>query len=186
MRKILLPWGGEMGIISLRCRVSAASGGASPAAGGGVLVTPCRCRAILFSSSLYHLLIGRATRIGPSRALGKVFDLCGTGRNVQLGHSCFSVRSGGQQMMVYRTGSYSSCIQTPARCSAGYAGGPEIRPHSLFAVRSRVGTRSMRTWDFLLAAGIFRPRLGSMEFGLWGLRRVGREGDAFLVPGGQC
>lgn len=27
MRKILLPWGGEMGIISLRCRVSAAPGG---------------------------------------------------------------------------------------------------------------------------------------------------------------
>ena len=45
----------------------------SPAAGGGVLVTPCRCRAILFSSSLYHLLIGRATRIGPSRAAGKNF-----------------------------------------------------------------------------------------------------------------
>lgn len=43
----------------------------------------------------------------------------------------------------------------------------------------------MRTWDFLPAAGIFRLRLGSMEFGLWGLRRVGREGDAFLVPGGQ-
>ena len=43
----------------------------------------------------------------------------------------------------------------------------------------------MRTWDFLLAAGIFRLRLGSMEFGFWGLRRVGREGDAFLVPGGQ-
>ena len=73
MRKILLPWGGEMGIISLRCRVSAASGGASPAAGGGVLVTPCRCRAILFSSSLYHLLIGRATRIGPIVRIGKDF-----------------------------------------------------------------------------------------------------------------
>ena len=43
----------------------------------------------------------------------------------------------------------------------------------------------MRTWDFLLAAGIFRLRLGSMEFGLWCLRRVGREGDALLVPGGQ-
>ena len=78
-----------MGIISLRCRVSAASGGASPAAGGRVLVTPCRCRAILFSSSLYHLLIGRATRIGPSRAAGKNFNLRGTGRNVQPGHSCF-------------------------------------------------------------------------------------------------
>ena len=24
-----------------------------------------------------------------------------------------------------------------------------------------------------------------MEFGLWGLRRVGREDDALLVPGGQ-
>lgn len=43
----------------------------------------------------------------------------------------------------------------------------------------------MRTWDFLLAAGIFRPGLGSMEFGLWGLHRVGRDGDALLVPGGQ-
>ena len=39
----------------------------------------------------------------------------------------------------------------------------------------------MRTWDFLPAAGIFRLRLGSMEFGLWGLRRVGREGDALFV-----
>lgn len=56
MRKILLPWGGEMGIISLRCRVSAASGGASPAAGGGVLVTPCRCRAILFSVAIVPLV----------------------------------------------------------------------------------------------------------------------------------
>ena len=54
-----------------------------------MLVTPCRCRAILFSSSLYHLLIGRATRIGPSRAAGKNFNLRGTGRNVQPGHSCF-------------------------------------------------------------------------------------------------
>ena len=99
MRKILLPWGGEMGIISLRCRVSAASGGASPAAGGGVLVTPCRCRAILFSSSLYHLLIGRATRIGPSRAAGKNFNLRGTGRNVRGGHSCFLCKSGGRQVL---------------------------------------------------------------------------------------
>ena len=99
MRKILLPWGGEMGIISLRCRVSAASGGASPAAGGGVLVTPCRCRAILFSSSLYHLLIGRATRIGPSRAAGKNFNLRGTGRNVRGGHSCFLCKSGGRQIL---------------------------------------------------------------------------------------
>lgn len=99
MRKILLPWGGEMGIISLRCRVSAASGGASPAAGGGVLVTPCRCRAILFSSSLYHLLIGRATRIGPSRAAGKNFNLRGTGRNGRGGHSCFLCKSGGRQVL---------------------------------------------------------------------------------------
>lgn len=45
-----------MGIISLRCRVSAASGGASPAAGGGVLVTPCRCRAILFSVAIVPLV----------------------------------------------------------------------------------------------------------------------------------
>lgn len=65
-----------MGIISLRCRVSAASGGASPAAGGGVLVTPCRCRAILFSSSLYHLLIGCATRIGLHRARWEKFLIC--------------------------------------------------------------------------------------------------------------
>ena len=46
--------------------------------------------------------------------------------------------------------------------------------------------RANRGSLFLPAAGRFRPRLGSMEFGLWGLRRVGREGDALLVPGGQC
>lgn len=135
MRKILLPWGGEMGIISLRCRVSAASGGASPAAGGGVLVTPCRCRAILFSSSLYHLFMSCATRIGPSRAAGKNFNLRGTGRNVRGGHSCFSVRSGRQQMMACRTGSYSSCIQSPCLLShriCGRAGGkPPPLPRSL-------------------------------------------------------
>ena len=139
MRKILLPWGGEMGIISLRCRVSAASGGASPAAGGGVLVTPCRCRAILFSSSLYHLLIGRATRIGPSRAAGKNFNLRGTGRNVRGGHSCFSVRSGRQQMMACRTGSYSSCIQSPCLLSHWICGraGDELPPFPVHCAFSR-------------------------------------------------
>ena len=99
MRKILLPWGGEMGIISLRCRVSAASGGRVACCRRWGVGAPCRCRAILFSSSLYHLLIGRATRIGPSRALGKVFDLCGTGRNVRGGHSCFLCKSGGRQIL---------------------------------------------------------------------------------------
>ena len=45
--------------------------------------------------------------------------------------------------------------------------------------------RTNRGSLFLSAAGGFRPRLGSMEFGFWGLRRVGREDDALLVPGGQ-
>ena len=99
MRKILLPWGGEMGIISLRCRVSAASGGRVACCRRWGVGAPCRCRAILFSSSLYHLLIGRATRIGPSRAAGKNFNLRGTGRNVRGGHSCFLCKSGGRQVL---------------------------------------------------------------------------------------
>ena len=99
MWKILLPWGGEMGIISLRCRVSAASGGRVACCRRWGVGAPCRCRAILFSSSLYHLLIGRATRIGPSRAAGKNFNLRGTGRNVRGGHSCFLCKSGGRQVL---------------------------------------------------------------------------------------
>ena len=178
MRKILLPWGGEMGIISLRCRVSAASGGASPAAGGGVLVTPCRCRAILFSSSLYHLLIGRATRIGPSRAAGKNFNLRGTGRNVQPGHSCFSVQSGRQQMMVYRTGSYSSCIQNPCplfRRICGRAG--DTPPFPVRCAFSR--------WNSVHADLGFPPRGRNLPAaaGFYGVRVLG------LTPrraGGRC
>ena len=101
-----------MGIISLRCRVSAASGGASPAAGGGVLVIPCRCRAILFSSSLYHLLIGRATRIGPSRAAGKNFNLRGTAGMAEVdipvfyvsqvaGRYCVAVKKGDTKIVLF-------------------------------------------------------------------------------------
>lgn len=104
-----------------------------------MLVTPCRCRTILFSSSLYHLLIGRATRIGPSRAAGKNFNLRGTGRNVQPGHSCFSVRSGRQQMMVYRTGSYSSYIQNPCPLFRRICGraGDELPPFPVHCAFSR-------------------------------------------------
>ena len=36
--------------------------------------------------------------------------------------------------------------------------------------------RTNRGSLFFPTAGRFRPRLGSMEFGFWGLRRVGREG----------
>lgn len=65
-----------MGIISLRCRVSAASGGASPAAGGGELALPAAAVLFCFLLSLYHLFTGRATRIGPiAGVLGKVFNL---------------------------------------------------------------------------------------------------------------
>ena len=63
-------------------------------------------------------------------------------------------------------------------------------PPSLLAARPcaeyrEPPVRANRGCLFLSAAGGFRPQLGSMEFGFWGLRRVGREGDALLVPGGQ-
>ena len=74
MRKILLPWGGEMGIISLRCRVSAASGGASPAAGGGELALPAAAVLFCFLLPLYHLFMSCATRIGPIARSGKKFQ----------------------------------------------------------------------------------------------------------------
>ena len=65
-----------------------------------------------------------------------------------------------------------------------------IPPPSLLAARPcaecrKPPVRTNRGSLFLSAAGGFRPRLGSMEFGFWGLRRVGREGNALLVPGGQ-
>ena len=178
MRKILLPWGGEMGIISLRCRVSAASGGSVACCRRWGVGAPCRCRAILFSSSLYHLLIGRATRIGPSRAAGKNFNLRGTGRNVQPGHSCFSVRSGRQQMMVYRTGSYSSCIQNPCplfRRICGRAG--DTPPFPVRCAFSR--------WNSVHADLGFPPRGRNLPaaagfYGVWALGLTPRR------AGGRC
>ena len=139
-----------------------------------MLVTPCRCRAILFSSSLYHLLIGRATRIGPSRAAGKNFNLRGTGRNVQPGHSCFSVRSGRQQMMACRTGSYSSCIQSPCLLSHWICGraGDELPPFPVHCAFSR--------WSL---GGHPRGRRISAAAGFYGVRVLG------LTPrraGGRC
>ena len=65
-----------MGIISLRCRVSAASGGASPAAGGGVLVTPCRCRAILFSIMIIPLVYEPCNPHWAHRAHWEKFLIC--------------------------------------------------------------------------------------------------------------
>ena len=178
MRKILLPWGGEMGIISLRCRVSAASGGSVACCRRWGVGAPCRCRAILFSSSLYHLLIGRATRIGPSRAAGKNFNLRGTGRNVQPGHSCFSVRSGRQQMMVYRTGSYSSCIRNPCplfRRICGRAG--DTPPFPVRCAFSR--------WNSVHADLGFPPRGRNLPaaagfYGVWAL------GLTLRRAGGRC
>lgn len=145
-----------------------------------MLVTPCRCRAILFSSSLYHLLIGRATRIGPSRAAGKNFNLRGTGRNVQLGHSCFSVRSGGQQVMVYRTGSYSSCIQNPCplfRRICGRAG--DTPPFPVRCAFSR--------WNSVHADLGFPPRGRNLPaaagfYGVWALGLTPRRAGGRCLP----
>ena len=60
-------------------------------------------------------------------------------------------------------------------------------PPSLFAVRPCTEHRSLpvrtnRGALFLSAAGIFRPRLGSMEFGFCGSRRVGWYGADRLSP----
>lgn len=88
-----------MGIISLRCRVSAASGGASPAVGGGERQLPAAAVLFCFLLPLYHLFMSCATRIGPITRGGKNFNLRGTDGDVQLGHSCFLCKSGGRQIL---------------------------------------------------------------------------------------
>ena len=111
--------------------------------------------------------------LGPSRALGKVFDLCGTGRNVQLGHSCFSVRSGGQQVMVYRTGSYSSCIRSPCPLSRRICGWTGDAPP--FPVRC-----AFSRWNSVHAALVFSsPQPESFGRG-WVLWSSGLAGHAAL------
>ena len=78
-----------MGIISLRCRVSAASGGRVACCrrwgAGNTLPLPCY--------SVFIVIIPLVDRpCNPHRAIargGKKFYLRGTGRNVRGGHSCF-------------------------------------------------------------------------------------------------
>ena len=178
MRKILLPWGGEMGIISLRCRVSAASGGSVACCrrwgAGNTLPLPCY--------SVFIVIIPLVDRpCNPHRAIargGKKFYLRGTGRNVRGGHSCFSVQSGRQQMMVYRTGSYSSCIQNPCplfRRICGRAG--DTPPFPVRCAFSR--------WNSVHADLGFPPRGRNLPAaaGFYGVRALG------LTPrraGGRC
>ena len=178
MRKILLPWGGEMGIISLRCRVSAAPGGSVACCrrwgAGNTLPLPYY--------SVFIVIIPLVDRpCNPHRAIargGKNFNLRGTGRNVQPGHSCFSVQSGRQQMMVYRTGSYSSCIQNPCplfRRICGRAG--DTPPFPVRCAFSR--------WNSVHADLGFPPRGRRIPAtaGFYGVRVLG------LTPrraGGRC
>ena len=123
-----------MGIISLRCRVSAASGGSVACCRRWGVGAPCRCRAILFSSSLYHSFMSRATRIGPSRAAGKNFNLRGTGRNVRGGHSCFLCKSGGRQVLC---GSQKRRHKNSSLCQFDCAMIEKLRDHNQAAALLR-------------------------------------------------
>ena len=78
--------------------------------------------------------------------------------------------------------------KAPGCCPTGYAGRPPGMsfPPSLLAAHPcaeyrKPPVRTNRGSLFFPTAGGFRPWLGSMEFGFWGLRHVGREGDALLV-----
>lgn len=64
-------------------------------------------------------------------------------------------------------------------------------PPSLLAARPcaeyrKPPVRANRGSLLLSAAGGFRPRLGSMEFGFWGLRHVGRYGADRPSPAFSC
>ena len=83
---------------------------------------------------------------------------------------------------------YHPCLRLTLQSRRQIESNKSPLPCSLCALALNTGKPPVRTNRgslLLSAAGIFRPRLGSMEFGFWGLRRVGREGDALLVPGGQ-
>ena len=151
MRKILLPWGGEMGIISLRCRVSAAPGGSVACCrrwgAGNTLPLPYY--------SVFIVIIPLVDRpCNPHRAIAR----------------------GGK--MVYRTGSYSSCIQNPCplfRRICGRAG--DTPPFPVRCAFSR--------WNSVHADLGFPPRGRRIPAtaGFYGVRVLG------LTPrraGGRC
>ena len=189
MRKILLPWGGEMGIISLRCRVSAASGGASPAAGGGELALPAAAVLFCFLLPLYHLFMSCATRIGPIARSGKKFQFAWNRQKCPTWTFLFfcAIRPPADDGLPYRELFFLHTKPLPVvppdmRAGRRYA----PLPCSLCALALNTGkppVRANRGFLFLLMAGILRPPLAKGKpaaagfYGIWFLgltpRRAG-------------